>query len=248
MYLSDFLFGLMFFAPIWALYVQQNLFTVQNVAVIISIQAIAGVIFELPTGAIGDLFGRRKTIVVGSFLFLFSVVVLYFANTLYLFVIYAFLSALGSSLINGTNSALIYDTLKEENKEQYYKKVNGTLQALWPLGATIASIFGGYLAQTSLSLSVLITLIPFSISFSLLLFLKEPKYKKSEHKNFTRVMDESGEKHSFLVQHSPSHKQNDSSLIIVDGTWKQIFSVSAMDADFPDVPGGAGAGGHLCAL
>lgn len=60
----------------------------------------------------------------------------------------------------------------------------------------------------------------------------EELLKKSEHKNFTRVMDESGEKHSFLVQHSPSHKQNDSSLIIVDGTWKQIFSVSAMDAIF----------------
>ncbi len=181
MYLSEFLVGLMFFAPIWALYVQQNLFTIQNVAIILSIQAIAGVFFELPTGAIGDLFGRRKTIVLGSFIFLLSTIALYFAKNLPIFIIYAILSALGGALVNGTNSALIYDTLKQEKKEKYYKKVNGTLQALWPLGATIASIFGGYLAQRSLSLPILITLIPLSVSLILLLFLKEPKYKKAKH-------------------------------------------------------------------
>jgi MFS family permease len=181
MYLSSLLSGLMFFAPIWALYVQQNLVTIQNVAFIISLQAIVGVIFELPTGAIGDIFGRKKTIVLGSFIFFISTITLYFSNAFYLFVIYAILSTLGSSLLNGTDSALIYDTLKEEGREQYYKKVNGTLQALWPLGATFASIIGGYLAQSSMSFPILITLIPLGISFILLLSLKEPKYKKAEH-------------------------------------------------------------------
>jgi len=162
-YASSFLSGLLFFLPIWALYLQKSLFTVENVALIISIQAIATVLFEFPTGAVGDLFGRKRTILLGTLITFFSVIFLYIGGNIWMFIFYAILSSLGAALVTGTDGALIYDTLKVEKKEKYYKKILGTIGVLWPLGAAIASVVGGYLAQNSLSFPILITLVPLGL-------------------------------------------------------------------------------------
>ncbi len=187
-YFPKILGGMLFFLPILALYYEQNLFTITNVALIFSIGAIALAIFEVPTGAIADLFGRKKTLVLAYFIVILAVAFLYIGGNMTMFVLYAVLNAFAMSLASGTDSALIYDTLKEENKEHYYKKIIGTYQALWPIGASIGSIIGGYLATTSLSFPILTTFIPLSVAFILTLFLKEPNYKKEQHKNIFKHM------------------------------------------------------------
>jgi len=58
--------GMLFFLPILALYFEETLFTVTNVALIFAVEAIAMVIFEVPTGAIADLFGRKRTLVLAN--------------------------------------------------------------------------------------------------------------------------------------------------------------------------------------
>jgi MFS family permease len=182
-YLSVFLLGLMFFAPFWALYLEKQLFSISNVALIIAINSLAAVLFEIPTGAIADIFGRKKTIVIGYIIFFISTISLYFGRSMSDFIIYAILFAIAGTLISGSDNALIYDTLKQEKKEKYYKKIVGTYHAIWPLGAIIGSIIGGYLANIELSLTILYTLIPFGAAIVVTIFLKEPKYHKEKHKN-----------------------------------------------------------------
>ncbi|NOQ55344.1 MAG: hypothetical protein GQ477_00910 [Nanohaloarchaea archaeon] len=73
--------------------------------------------------------------------------------------------------------------MKAENKERYFKKINGTYFALWSLGAATGSIIGGHLAAISLNLPVLMTSIPFAIALILILFIREPHYDKDGNKN-----------------------------------------------------------------
>ena len=183
--------GMLFFLPILALYFEETLFTVTNVALIFSIEAIAMVLFEVPTGAIADLFGRKKTLVLANFVVLIAVVFLAIGGSMLMFILFAILNSFARALTSGTYSAFIYDSLKEENKEKYYKKVIGTFYALWPVGASIGSLIGGYLAKVSLSFPVLLSLIPLSVAFVLTLFLKEPKYEKEGHKNILKHMFDS---------------------------------------------------------
>lgn len=191
MYLITLIGGMLFFLPILALYFEENLFTITNVAIIFAVQSIAMVFFEIPTGAIADLFGRKKTIIFAHSLALVALYFLYVGETMKMFILYALLNAFARSLSSGTDSAFLYDTLKQENKEKYYKKIIGTFSALWPVGASMGAIIGGYLAKISLSTPVLWTFVPFSIVFILLFFLKEPKYEKEEHRNIFRHMFES---------------------------------------------------------
>jgi len=180
--------GMLFFLPILALYFEKSLFTATNVALIFSIEAIAMVIFEVPTGAIADLFGRKRTLVLANFVVLLAVIFLYIGGNMWMFALFAILNSLARSLASGTYNAFLYDTLKEENQEHHYKMVIGTFYALWPVGASIGSIIGGYLAKVSLSFPIELSLIPLLFAFILTLMLKEPKYEKEEHKNILKHM------------------------------------------------------------
>ncbi len=187
-FMTEIIGGLLFFLPILALYFEKSLFSVTNVAIIFAVEAICIALFEIPTGAITDLFGRKKSIILAHIFMLVALAFLAIGGSMIIFIIYAILSAFAQSLTSGTYSAFVYDTLKDENKEGYYKKVFGTLLAFWPLGASIGSIVGGYLAKISLSLPILVTFIPISIAFILTLFLKEPNYEKEADKNILRHM------------------------------------------------------------
>lgn len=182
-YSSSVIGGLLFFLPILALYYEKSLFSVTNVAIIFSVEAIAFAIFEMPTGAVADLFGRRRTIILANITSMVSIIFLYIGGSMIMFILYAIVSSLARSLGSGTYSALIYDTLKEENKQRLYKKTIGTYFALWPIGASVGSVVGGYLSNVSLSLPILATFIPLLIATILTFFLKEPYYKKEKNRN-----------------------------------------------------------------
>ena len=203
-YTSMILLGLLFFLPILALYFEESLFTVTNVALIFSIHAFTSMIFEVPSGAFADLFGRKKTLIVSYIIFIIALIFLYIGGSMIIFVLYAFLAALAGSLFSGTDVAIIYDTLKEEKKEKHFKKIIGTYHALWPMGAVIGSVVGGYLAKISLSTTVLYSFIPTVLAGLFVLFIKEPKYKKEEHRNVIKHMFNSlkliiGSKQLFLL-------------------------------------------------
>jgi len=188
MYMIQLIGGLLFFLPIIALYLEKSLFSVTNVAIIFAVEAIGMVIFEVPTGSIADLFGRKKSLILANISALIGFTFLYIGGNMPMFILFAIFNALAHSLASGADQAMIYDTLKDENKEKYYKKISGTYSALWPLGAMTGSLIGGYLANISLSLPILLTLIPISIVLILTFFLKEPSYEPEEHKNVLKHM------------------------------------------------------------
>ncbi len=180
-FLAELLTGILFFLPILALYLKENVLSTTDVAIIFSITAFANVLFEIPTGAFGDLFGRKRTIIVAHITTLIANIFLFLGSDIMMFSIYAILIALSRSLLSGLVSAFIFDSLKEENKEKHYKKIIGTFHAAWPFGAVIGSLIGGFLATISLSFTILMTFIPLSLALLLSLFLKEPKYEKGEN-------------------------------------------------------------------
>ncbi len=173
MYATTFIGGMLFFLPVLALYYEQSLFTATNIALIFAVEAFAGIIFEIPTGAIADLFGRKKTLVVSNAMTLCALLFLYIGGDITMFIAYAILNAFARSLTSGTDTALIYDSLKEEGREDQFKKIIGTYMALWPFGATIGSLIGGYLAKTSLQLTVSASFIPITVVLLLAYFLSK---------------------------------------------------------------------------
>lgn len=84
----------------------------------------ASVLFEVPSGAIADLFGKRKTIILGHIAKAIGIGFMTFGDNKYIIFLGMFLMlSIGGSLTSGAGEALVYDTLVEKQKESYYDKV-----------------------------------------------------------------------------------------------------------------------------
>jgi len=174
---------MMFFLPIYALYLQHELFTALNVAIILAVRTFCGMLFEIPFGAVADLFGRKKTLMMSGFIAIISLIFLSIGGSMFIFIIYAIFYALARSLLNGTDTALMYDSLKIMRRETNFQKIIAINNGCWQTGAAFGSLIGGVLAAVSLRLPVLYTFIPFTLAFVLTFFINEPPYKKESHRN-----------------------------------------------------------------
>ena len=188
---NELLWGLLFFLPVLTLYIQGSLGGAAEVGLIIAIQSISSLLLEIPTGALGDLIGRKKTVFLGNAAYLVSLVFLYWGGSIEIFIIYAILSGACFAMFSGTYTALIYDSLKEEGKGRHFKNVNGAILSIWPFFAAIGAVVGGTLAATSLQLTILATMVPIGLSTLLCLFIKEPKYEKPKDNSMVRQMKDS---------------------------------------------------------
>jgi len=182
-YLFNFFQGMMFFLPIYALYLQHELFTALNVAIILAVRTFSGMFFEIPFGAVADLFGRKKTLMFSGLISIIALIFLSIGGSMWVFIIYAVLYALSRSLLNGTDTALLFDTLKVIRRETNFQKIISINNGAWQTGAAIGSLIGGILAAVSLRLPVVYTFIPFTLAFVVTFFINEPAYKKETHRN-----------------------------------------------------------------
>ncbi|HII15850.1 MAG TPA: MFS transporter [Nanoarchaeota archaeon] len=185
-YIGAFISNLAFFLPVMTLFFQQVVNSVTLVALIFSIQAITAIVFEIPTGAFADLFGRRKTLIIRSSLTVISLTLLALSTNFLMLAIFSFIFALKNALGSGTDQAMLYDTLKQLGREMEYKKIRGRLTTLMYLGAIIGGVAGGYMASSFMRLPFLLTIPITFISLGISLFWTEPNYKKESHKNIIR--------------------------------------------------------------
>jgi len=134
-----------------------------------------GMIFlQVPMGALADIIGRKKTVIIGSLLYVVSIT--WFAVARSPFDVWAGNLAwmVGASLCSGADSAFLYDTLKSVGRESEYKKIDGGAAGNQLLIVAICAIAAGYLAQISLRLPLLLSIPGVIFSSILPFFFKEP--------------------------------------------------------------------------
>lgn len=102
-------------------------------------------LFEIPTGAIADLLGKKKTLILSFFFDAVGIAVMGLAPSFSILLLSSFILAIGRSLYSGTMEALVYDSLKQEKKEDRYKHVVSRLRSVQLVSWGIASIIGGFI-------------------------------------------------------------------------------------------------------
>ncbi len=177
-YVSSFIVNFSFFAPIIVLFWLDNGLSFNQIMLLQSIFAVAILLLELPTGFFADVYGRKKTIVLsGLFLgagaFAYSI-----GTTFYHFLIAEIIWAFGASLMSGTDSAFVYDTLSSLKREKEYKKIIGNVLFLTLSATAIGSIIGGFLGALNFRMAF-IAFIPSAIIFVIIMLTaNEPPRKK----------------------------------------------------------------------
>ena len=140
----------MLYMPVIVLFYQENGLSLKDVFLLQGIYSVAVVLLEIPSGYFADVWGRKNTMVIGSILGTLGFVIYSFSYGFSGFLIAELTLGIAQSFISGSDSALLYDSLLSENKENEYIKMEGRVISLGNFADTFAAIGGGFLAEISL--------------------------------------------------------------------------------------------------
>ena len=172
----------MLIMPIITLFYQENGLGMKDVLLLQGVYSIAIVALEIPSGYFADIWGRKRTLIIGSIMGVIGFAIYSFTAGFWGFLIAELTLGIGQSFISGSDSALLYDTLKEEGREKEYVKLEGRVLSIGNFAETIAAIIGGFIAEISLRTPFIIQTFIAMIAVPAAFTLVEP-YRKLEIKD-----------------------------------------------------------------
>ncbi len=141
------------FVPVLVAFFRARGLDFLHIGLLNSVYALTAIVFEVPTGALADRFGRRRAMILGALLMAAGCLVNFQGTSFWWFALGEGLLALGMTLTSGADSAYLYDRLAQAGRSHEYRMREGSATASKLLGAGLALVAGGYLAERSLALT-----------------------------------------------------------------------------------------------
>ncbi|NMB57064.1 MFS transporter [Candidatus Beckwithbacteria bacterium] len=173
-YFTSISVALAFIIPIWVVF-QRRFMSFEQIALVYASASAMTTILELPTGALADLIGRKKTLIIAWTLSALAYIFMAFAQNFYYFFFWFMINSIANALDSGSSDALLFDSLKELNKEHEYANFNTKYGFIYRLGLSFACLMGGYLFNIWVGLPYLLTGIFSLLVVILYFFMIEPK-------------------------------------------------------------------------
>jgi MFS family permease len=172
-YVSKFLLGLRFIAPVWVLFFSRYI-TFAQIGYLEVIGLLSTAILELPSGVFADLVGRKYSVALGNLIAAVGLVIIGFSQTFGAFLLGYIINSVGCAFVSGSDSALIYDTLKQFNKENIYSKIAGKGETLFRLAVVVAMVVGQFMYKMAFGLPYIALGVTTLFSALLYFFMSEP--------------------------------------------------------------------------
>ncbi len=163
--------------------------------------SVAQILFEIPTGAIADKYGRKFSVLLGGLIESILFILLFFVTNYYaLFILFFLLGAVGT-LSSGAGESWIYDLILKKNKKilkNYYSKH----QMFGALGLVISGFIGAFVvAKLGISWIWLISGFASLVYFAIIFPLEEVYTKKKEHKGgFKEILKQSKDSINYSIK------------------------------------------------
>ena len=119
-------------------------FSMLEIGMLESIFHIVSSSFEIPSGVVADVFGRKKTMVLASLVSFVSGLFMILSNNFWSVAFAIGFSALSYNLESGTREALAYDSLKFAGQEEKYNKFASTEMMLYRITSSTATLCAGF--------------------------------------------------------------------------------------------------------
>ena len=162
-----------FFLGIWVFYYLQ--FTdYAGIGLLETIMIGTTTLGEIPTGAVADLFGKKKTLVLSFFLEAVGGLIMATAQNFSHLATSLFIMCIGGAMYSGTLDALVFDSLKQENKESFYGKIIANMSSLTLMAIAVFSIVGGAMYGINPRLPFIASAMAYCFGLIACFFLIEP--------------------------------------------------------------------------
>lgn len=179
-YAESFCAYLIHFAPAFmVLYFSKLGFSFAQLGLLLAIIPITSILFEIPTGAIADLYGRKFSVLLGYLFEGLGYLALFFVTDFSLIFLVYVVIGVATTLSSGSKEAWVIDLLKKKDRGLIHNYFSNT-QIIESLSLVLSGIIGAFVVA-SLGLSVIwvFAFLSFVLSILILLFAKEV-FKKQE--------------------------------------------------------------------
>lgn len=142
-YFIDSLSGLMIGGVSWVALLAARGFSTIEIGFAESIFHVASMIFEIPSGALADVFGRKKVMIISSIMTIVSSVLMILSKSFAGVALTMVASALSYNLASGTREAMAYDSLKEAGIEDEYNKFASNDLMIYQIFSSLGTLMIG---------------------------------------------------------------------------------------------------------
>jgi MFS family permease len=172
-YILSFLWRSWFWLGIWIFYYLK--FTdYAGIGFLEAVMITTATIGEIPTGAIADMVGKKKAVIVAFVISGIGNLAMAFAPSYEVLLFSIITMTLGGCFYSGSLEALVYDGLKQEHKEGVFDRVVSRMNTMQNLGMAISGAVGGYLYTINNSLPFIMVAVFYALGAIVAMWLVEP--------------------------------------------------------------------------
>jgi MFS family permease len=175
-YLYHCFLNLQLWLPIWVIYLTEERGLSLAQVTLIDVPFWLCIIFlQIPGAAIADRWGRKPTLMAAAATLSLAIVLFGLAASFWLILGSYLIWGIGFSLLYGTESAFIYDSLKAEGRESEYPKVYGRGWAVAMAATLVGTLLGAPVAAaTSLPFPIVLSGAISALAVLVALMFREP--------------------------------------------------------------------------
>lgn len=215
--------SLMFLIPVWVIFELRYL-SLAQVAIIEAAISFTQLILELPTGALADLLGRKKTITFGYLMHFVGFLFFSVANDFNSFMFSSLFFGLGEALISGAKEALVFDTLKQAHQEKTFSKLMTYLQKRFYWGMALSTLIGGISYQINIYLPIILHAFSVLACVYFAAKLREPIID-SEKFTFSNYIKQTKEGFNELFSDAKSTRVSLYYILLASVSWPMVVSL-----------------------
>ena len=176
--------------PIVVLFYESNGLQMKDIMILQAVYSVVIVVLEIPSGYLADVWGRKRTIVLGAIMGAAGFAIYGISYGFMGFLIAEIILGIGQSCVSGADSAMLYDSLIESGQSKKYSKFEGRITSLGNLAEAAAALLSILLVTFSLRTPYYGQIIVASIAIPAALSLREPvRHKKLLNNDFREILN-----------------------------------------------------------
>lgn len=201
-YLFHFFLNFQLWWPIWVIYLTEKRGLTLSQVTLIDVPFWGSMIFlQVPAAAIADRYGRKPTLIAAAAAFAVAITIFGLAASFWLILFSYLIWGIAFSLLFGTESAFIYDTLKSLGREDEYPRIYGRGWAVATTAAMGGTLLGAPVAAaTDLSFPIVLSGAVSAAAVLVALTFREPRLEDRHTPTYGQILRDSAK----LVRRRPA--------------------------------------------
>lgn len=128
----------------WVAILAARGYTLAEIGIAETVFHITSPIFEIPSGALADVFGRKKMLIVSSIIRMLANIIMIFSADLFTVCLSIAFQALSYNFSSGTGDALAYDSLKLAEAESKFERYESNQMIIYRICGGLSTLCAGF--------------------------------------------------------------------------------------------------------